>query len=241
MTPAQFCEQVSQLECKSVAPACLASETDCLITRQAFWTARATEQESAGRTLDPANAKTCLARVKAVYGVLAKSLAIQASDFQSLDKACDRVFHGLAKVNEVCGVDEDCTDGLVCDKGRCGTPSQRGPDQPCANPGEYCPQGYICDDSTGLWICAARAGAGAACTLASTCLETLRCANGICTDGLVIGLYCQADGDCASGFCEPFAQRCANDVRFAMGTPACQAFQPSPTPPSPSGPDASAD
>jgi hypothetical protein len=43
---------------------------------------------------------------------------------------------------------------------------------------------------------------------------------------LAIGAACAADADCASGFCEPFALRCGNDVRFAPETPACLAFQP---------------
>ncbi len=72
----------------------------------------------------------------------------------------------------------------------------------------------------------ARRGKGAACSTDSACLETLRCAEGVCTEGLKTGAECLADTDCATGFCEPFALRCGKDVRFGPEAPACMAFQP---------------
>jgi hypothetical protein len=241
MTRALFCQEASQGECRSVSPACLVDESDCLTARLAVWTAIARDQESKGRLFDPANADACLAKVKAVYGVLANNLAIKAKDVRALNETCARVFHGGAEANEPCGDDSDCTGTWVCDKGRCGSLRQVGPGEGCANIGEYCAQGYTCSASSGVWMCVARAGIGAACSAESACLENLRCANGACADGLAIGLVCQKDEDCASGFCEPYAHKCGNDIRFAPETPACLAFQPSTTVQNPSGSDASVD
>jgi hypothetical protein len=226
LTRAQFSQQVSERECSSVAPACLVGEDDCVTARQTLWTSFARDEETAGRPFDEANAGPCLAKVKAVYGVLAKNLAIRAKDYRNLGDSCGRVFHGGASANEPCTIDADCTGDLICDKGRCGSLRQVTPGGGCANIGEYCVQGYVCEDSSGVWTCVARRGKGAACSADSTCLESLRCADGVCTDGLAIGAPCLADTDCASAFCEPFALRCGNDVRFAPETPACLAFQP---------------
>jgi hypothetical protein len=63
------------------------------------------------------------------------------------------------------------------------------------------------------------------CNVGVPCLEDLRCVGGICTDRLAIGFDCQGDGDCASGFCEPFVLKCGTALRFAPETPACLAYQ----------------
>jgi hypothetical protein len=41
---------------------------------------------------------------------------------------------------------------------------------------------------------------------------------------LGIGADCTVDQDCSSGFCEPYALKCAQDVRFANGSAACTAM-----------------
>lgn len=239
MTRAEFCQNYSERECSNVAPACLVPEADCLAARQAACADRAQIEESAQRSFDPANADACLSRVSAVFGVLNHNLAIEAEDYRSIDTACARVFHGNAAANEACGVDADCSGTLVCDKGRCGTWRQVDPGAGCANIGEYCPQGYYCGGASGVWMCTARSGLGAVCSPEVSCVENLRCDNGICADRLAIGLACQADGECASAFCEPFAMKCGTGVRFAEESSACKAYQP-PTA-VPAGQDASTD
>jgi hypothetical protein len=226
MTRAEFCQNRSERECSSVAPACLLPEVDCLAARQAACASQGQIEESAQRPFDPANADACLSRVSAVFGVLSHNLAIEAKDYRSIDEACARVFHGNAAANETCGVDADCSGTLVCDKGRCGTWRQVDPGAGCANIGESCPQGYYCGSGSGVWMCTARPGLGAMCDAEVACIEDLRCVGGTCADRLTIGIACQDDGECASGFCEPFASKCATDVRFAEGTSACRAYQP---------------
>jgi hypothetical protein len=243
MTLAEFCQSFSQRQCTNVARACLLPEADCLAVRQEACAAWAQDEQDLQRTFDPANTDACLSRVSAVFGLIEQNLAIDASNFRSIDTACERVFHGNARANEVCLVDADCSGTLNCDKGRCGSLRQVDPNAGCANTGEHCTKGYYCGGSSGVLLCTARPGLGAVCSEEVPCIENLRCDNGICADRLAIGFACQDDGECASGFCEPFALKCGADVRFAPGTPACQAYQAyqPPAGPVPVGQDASTD
>jgi hypothetical protein len=243
MTLAQFCQSFSQRQCSNVASACLLPEADCLAARQAACAAGAQGEEDLQRPFDPANADACLSRVSAVFGLLKQNLAIDARSFRSIDTACERVFHGNAAANDICGFNADCSGTLACDKGRCGSLRQVEPSAGCANIGETCRQGYYCGGASGVLMCTARPGLGAACSEEVPCVENLRCNNGTCADRLVTGFACQDDGECASGFCEPFALKCGTDVRFAEGNLACQAYQvyQPPAGPVPVGQDASTD
>ena len=225
MTVAEFTQALSKNECKSVVSACLIPETDCLSTRQAYWSQVASEEAKAGRPFDPKNADACLSKVRSVYAALDKGMAIKAADYRDMKHACGRVFHGTSALNGLCAVDADCVDDLICDKQHCGNAIEVGPGKGCANIGEYCSQGFVCETSRGIAMCVARANKEAACTSDDSCLEALRCAGGVCVEGLGIGVACEADEDCDSGFCEPFAFKCGNDIRFASGSPACQNFQ----------------
>jgi hypothetical protein len=226
MTRAEFCRSYGERECSNVVPACLVPDADCESVRQAWCMAWGQSEEDAQppRPFDPQNADACLSKVSAVFGVIKNNMAIQASDFRSIDQACARVFHGIGQANESCGIDADCSGSLICDKGRCGTLHQVDPGAGCANIGESCPPGYTCGGETGVLMCEVRPGLDAACD-GVPCLEELRCDSGVCVARLLTGTACQSDGDCESRFCEPFALRCGADVRFANGTAACQAYQ----------------
>jgi len=63
----------------------------------------------------------------------------------------------------------------------------------------------------------------AACDSAP-CLESLRCAGGICVSQFDIGEACTAGQECSTGFCEPYAHLCADYVGFAIHSAACQAM-----------------
>jgi hypothetical protein len=232
MTRAEFCQYYSERECSNVASACLMVETDCQDVRKAACMAWGQGEEDAfrPRPFDPENADACLAKVSAVFGVLKHDLAIAAKDYESIATACARVFHGSAAANDACDVDADCSGSLICNKDHCGTLSQVEPNAGCANIGEDCTQGYYCGLVQEVLTCTARPGSGEACGPNMDCREDLRCNNGVCEDRLLIGLACQNDGDCASGFCEPFAFECGTDVRFAKNSPACQAYQPTNAP-----------
>lgn len=242
MTVAEFTQKISQNECANATYACLIKETDCLASRQAYWSQVANQAVAAGRPFDPSNADECLAETKSVYSVLEKNVGISAEEWRKQKTTCEHVFHGPAKENEPCTGSFDCVDDLVCDKGFCGRLVQVGAGKQCANIGEYCAPGFTCAViGTGpVRQCVARAAKGAVCSADDTCLEELRCAGGVCTEGLRAADDCLADEDCEKGFCEPFAHQCSIDVRFAKGSPACLAFQG--TAPTPLvNPDASVD
>ncbi|HJX54400.1 MAG TPA: hypothetical protein VJ801_16660 [Polyangia bacterium] len=239
MTPTEFCQSLSQRECANVALACYVPEVECKAVRQQQCADWVQGEEGLQRQFDSANAEACLSRVSAVFGLLKQNLAIDASNFRSIDTACERVFHGSARANDVCLVNADCSGTLKCDKGRCGSLRQVDPGAGCANIGEYCPQGYYCGSASGVWMCTARPGPGAECTPEVPCVENLRCDNGTCADRLALALACQADGECASAFCEPFVMKCGTGVRFAEESSACLAYQPSVA--VPVGQDASTD
>jgi hypothetical protein len=242
MTVAEFTQKISQGECTYVAEACMIQPTVCLSIRQSYWSGVANDAIGAGHPFDPNSAETCLAKVKSLYKDIL-SVAISAEAYRDEKLACDRVFHGSAKENEPCGVSVDCVDSLVCDKGFCGHRIEVGPGKQCANIGEYCNQGFTCVViGTGpVRQCVARAKKGEACTGDDSCMEGLRCPGGECIDGLETASDCQADKDCESEFCEPFAHKCSNSIRFSEGGSACLAFQ-STTPIVPTGSvDASVD
>jgi hypothetical protein len=227
MTVAQFTNDISEIECERVTMACLVTQTDCLATRQVHWSDVASQQAATGRPFDPDMGKQCLSKTKSVYGALEKGMAISAEDYRDFLRTCARIFHGPANLNEKCAADLDCTGSLVCDipKQRCGNRIEVGPGKGCANVGESCSQGFTCLLSDGVYMCVAKASKGTPCTSDESCLEALRCAGGVCADGLGVGYACQADENCATGFCEPYALKCGADIRFAPGSPACQAFQ----------------
>jgi hypothetical protein len=232
MTREEFCQEVANRECSSIVSVCRIGEVDCLTTSQSACTNWALSEESnvPPRPFDPGKANACLSKVAEVYGMAKSLVAIDATVFHRIDQACDRVFHGAAKAGEPCSIDADCTGALMCDKGHCGNLKQRGPGEGCANIGETCYQGYACYGASGFPVCAPRPGLGAPCNTEIPCLESLRCNNEVCAGRLSIGA-CLTDGECSSGFCDPFAQECADDVRFAEGSSACRAFEPAPVTP----------
>ncbi len=223
LTQTEYCNQYAQDVCAGIVPACLMPQADCMAGRLAECTAQA--QENAGRDFLPPNAQVCLDKVKAVYGKLNQgAVSLSPADLETVALACGKVYRGTELPNGPCVADADCLDGLICDKGYCGTARLVAQGAGCANIGEYCPSGSYCSTTSGVWMCASKLGLGGACSAANPCLESLRCAGGICSVQLDIGGACSVDQDCSSGFCEPYALKCAQDVRFANGNLDCQAM-----------------
>lgn len=228
LTPAEFSNRYAQDMCKQLSLACLIPQTSCMAGRLA---ARATLDQEAiarGQAFVPSNAENCLSQVNSVYGKLQQgTVALKASEIQAVDQACRDVYRGAKLANEACGVNEDCVMGLICDTskgtatGRCGTKTDVVAGAGCANIGETCPRGSYCGNSAGIFVCQPKMDLAAACSPTVPCLESLRCAGGLCVSQLDMGELCTADQDCATGFCEPYIGRCAADVRFAYGSPTC--------------------
>jgi hypothetical protein len=223
LTQTEYCNQYAQAVCAGVSPACLLTVPSCTAGRLDQCTAEA--QSNATRDFIPPNAEACLNKVNAVYGKLKQgAVALGAADIQAMNEVCGNVYRGTGLANGLCGIDADCLDPLICDKGYCGTARTVAQGAGCANIGETCPQGFYCSGATGIWVCAGKVGLGGVCDASNPCLENLRCMGGVCAVQLGIGASCTVDQDCDSGFCEPYAFKCAIDVRFANGSAACIAM-----------------
>jgi hypothetical protein len=227
LTPNQYVTQRAEIECAAISAACLMPASTCMVGRQ---TQHATEYQNAigsFREFIPDNAEACLDKVGDVYGKLNQgAVALLGSEYLAMQAVCASVYRGAKAAYEACTSTLDCETPLICDKGLCGAAKLVAPGAGCANIGEYCPPGSYCSSTatTGVWFCSAKVGAQGHCDDATPCLESLRCSANVCAARLEIALPCATDGDCASGFCEPYALKCANDIRFASGTPACSAM-----------------
>jgi hypothetical protein len=222
-TQTEYCNTYAQDICAAVAPACLMTTSACIAGRLADCSTQA--QQNLGRDFIPSNADVCLAKVGEVYGKLNQgAVALTAAAIASMNDACANVYRGTKALNGPCAVDVDCLDGFICDKGYCGRAKVVVQGQGCANIGEICPAGTYCSGAAPVSLCVSKGNLGAACNDSMPCLESLRCASGVCAVQLGVGLACSVDQDCATGFCEPYAQLCADDVRFANKSAACVAM-----------------
>jgi len=230
--PSDFTTEYAKRMCEGVSSACLIPTVSCTAGQLAARAVADQAAVAAGRVFMPANAEVCLAKVSTVYGQLKQQhlVGLTASDLQAVNGACVDVYRGQQLSRAPCAADQDCVSGLICDAskgtptGLCAAKSEVLEGAGCANLGETCKPGLYCGNSTGVFACEARPGLAAACDAAKPCLESLRCAAGICVAQLDGGFPCASDQDCSTGFCEPYAHKCADDVRFAQGTPACQAM-----------------
>jgi hypothetical protein len=219
LTPIEYCNKYAQDVCDGVVRACLMTEASCKAGRLIECSNQA--QENAGRDFIPTNADAYLNKVNAAYGKLKQGeLTLGASEFQALNQARSKVYRGTVLANGVCAADADCLDPLICDKNHCGTASMVAQGEGCANTGETCPPGFYCGNSAGVPLCVTKVDLGGFCDTAP-CLENLRCLGGACAVQLGIGQVCAVDQDCESGFCEPYAAKCALDVQFGNGSAAC--------------------
>jgi hypothetical protein len=230
LTAADFDNQYAQDMCAAVTPACLVPETACVAGQLGVRAQKDQEAMLSRWIFSPSNAQTCLNQVNSTYGKLrGGTVALSAADMHSVEGACKNVYRGGKLSNEACDVDKDCVVGLICDHskgtvgGRCGAESTVLQGAGCANIGEVCPTGSYCGNSAGVFVCQPKLDLGAACSDVMPCLESLRCSVGLCIPQLGLGELCESDQDCATNFCEPYAHRCAEDVRFGNGTAACLA------------------
>lgn len=228
LTAADFSSRYAQEMCAAVSPACLVPETACTAGQLEARAAKDADAVSKARKFMPSNAQSCLNQVNSTYGKINGGMvALKAADMHLVDQACKDVYRGSKLANEACDADEDCVMGLICDHskgtltGRCGTQSVVLQGGGCANIGEVCPVGSYCGNSEGVFVCQPKLDLAAACGPTLPCLESLRCSGGLCVTQLGLGELCEADQDCATGFCEPYARKCAADVRFANGSAAC--------------------
>jgi hypothetical protein len=228
LTPTEFSSRYAQDMCNAISTACMVTETSCMAEQLSQRSQKDQDAVAKGRTFQPSNAQSCLDQVNNVYGKLQQgTVALKASESQSLDLVCKDVYRGGRLANEACNADEDCIMGLICDAskgtptGRCGAKTEVSAGAGCANIGEVCPTGSYCGNSAGIFVCQPKMDLAMPCSATVPCIESLRCAGGLCLAQLALGEACTADQDCATGFCEPYEKLCAGDLRFAHGTLAC--------------------
>jgi hypothetical protein len=224
LTQNDFVNQYAADVCAGVVPACLVTADTCSAIQVADRGQQAQTAAQNNWTFMPDAAQVCLSKASSLFGTVKQSMVLKPADYQAFVQACDQVYRGARKANEECKVDADCIGGLICDKdkGYCGTKSVVAQGGGCANIGETCPTGSYCGAlGGGIRSCVARIGLGGTCNEITPCLETLRCQTGICGTQLGTAEACLVDQDCSSGFCEPFAHQCADDIRFAPRSYAC--------------------
>lgn len=221
----RFCDEYAQAVCAQLSNACQFLDAECQTNRVNECIAAGRAATERNQFFLPANAETCLSKVREVYGKLNQgSVALKPADMQAMANSCSVVYRGKAVRNQVCAIEADCANGFICDKAHCGVVTLVAPGAGCANVGEVCPVGYYCGGSTGILACESKAPAKTACDASTPCLEALRCAGGLCVDALPTAADCMVDQDCASHFCEPYSAKCAADLRFAPNSPACAAM-----------------
>jgi hypothetical protein len=224
LTTSQFFQKRAEITCTALESACLLPVAACTAGRVAEYTAEQQNALAYFRSFIPKNAEACLAKVEEVFGKIKQgTVALPAADYNAMQAICANVYRGSSIANGPCQIDADCYGDLICDKGYCGTAKVVAPGAGCANIGEICPQGTYCSNATGVWFCSEKAGLQVSCAT-TPCLETLRCAGGVCVARLGMVEACTGNDDCTTGFCEPYALKCAEDIRFANGTAACLAM-----------------
>ena len=224
LTPTQYIQRRADTTCAAISAACLVPAATCVAARQSEYLAEYQAALANVRDFIPATAEACLAKVEEIYGRIEQgAVAMKATDYEAMQAICADVYRGAGAANGGCQTDVDCVSDLICDKGFCGTPKLVPLGAGCANIGEICAPGAFCSNASGIWMCTAKVGVQGDCTV-SPCVESLRCAAGLCVSRLDTGLPCATDDDCTSGFCEPYAGLCAADVRFANGSAACAAM-----------------
>jgi hypothetical protein len=177
------------------------------------------------RQFNADNARTCIARLNGAFGGGAGMVDYaQIGDYTD---ACERVFLGVAAVNDACTLDYDCSNGLVCSKGPnggsvCVAPQFVGQGQSCAAAGSQCGADYYCAYQQGGSICAPANASGEKC-FAGSCSSTDHCVAGICKARGSAGAQCVQDSDCAQDvpYCDPYANACSAGLTFTPGGIDC--------------------
>lgn len=224
-TEEQFCQEYARIECSKVSTFCSFNPATCEPVRQAVCRQNAAQIKGVGHQFKPDNTDRCLKKLEEAY----QTLPIYAAMLNAVDDACARVFEGLAKPAEACVHDYDCANGLICDKGRCGTEKIVASLGGCANIGERCPKGEYCSNATGIFLCTKRMTEGTSCALSTPCAEELRCRNS-CVRRLEIQGACLDDDDCLSGYCNRYVSNrtCGVGLTFSPESPSCFAYMSAP-------------
>lgn len=205
MTQAEFCAEKATKECDGVTVACLSDPAKCKTQRVAACEEFAAAQQAAPssallRPFRPDKAAACISKAAEVY----KKSPITPADRAALDEVCARVFSGTRKSSDAdpsCHNDYECDPSEICDQGfkQCAKKVTVAANAGCNNPGEVCPASQFCA-ATAPRKCTAKLTANMACDETNPCVDTLRCADGVCLERKDRGDACTSNNDCSADF-----------------------------------------
>lgn len=191
-----FCSALAQEECQAVAlNPCQTTVENCTTKRTSSCQANAAKLSAVGRTYRATSAEECIGKTKEL---LAARNIDPAKDAVAKE-ACERVFTGSVEKAQRCSNDYECAGSLVCTQGVCYDKVEKQKGEPCGNPGDTCAAGTYCDTKSAAKFCVARPDQGGICAADVPCLETLRCAGGVCQAKYQVNQVCTAPEDCATG------------------------------------------
>lgn len=191
-----FCSALAEEECKAVAQVtCSTTVENCKTKRTASCQANASRAAGTGRSYRAGSAEGCINKTR---DLLASRNIDPAKDADTYE-ACERVFAGSKEKTQTCANDYECTGSLVCSQGVCFDKTAKNKGEPCGNPGDTCAAGSYCDLKAAARFCVARPEANGICSADVPCVETLRCAGGVCLPKYKINEVCTTTDDCATG------------------------------------------
>lgn len=191
-----FCSALAEEECTAVALVpCSTTVDTCKTKRTQSCQASAGLATGQGRSYTAPAAEGCLTKTKEMLA----SRTIDPAKHADTASTCERVFSGTKGKTQACASDFECQNGLVCSQGVCFDKTTKNKDEPCGNPGDVCAAGSYCGTKGSAKFCIARPEQNGACSAEIPCVETLRCAGGVCLAKYNVNQGCQNADDCATG------------------------------------------
>jgi len=166
------------------------------------------------------NGHACIVALTGAYG--GSPTSIQASILLQIQSTCSKVVAGNQGKGDSCTADNDCTGDLVCAKYNattsiCAVTTPKNAGDPCSDPGDQCQGDTYCATTMVPPICVATPPTGSACSTTIPCGSSDQCGDGdTCQPRGANGDPCAANGDCVSGYCDPYPPaQCEDGLQFS--------------------------
>jgi hypothetical protein len=228
----EFCADWAKAICQIGNGASTFDVTPCAAYQTGVCTSFVGNQQGGTRTYTQANGAACIQALNDIYSGSPTSISVMS--LLNTDTICGRVVAGDQSTNEACTSDSDCASNLVCAPTAIGATTEVcAPSTAtslgdfCGDPGDVCQSDSYCAvQSNGEALCIATPALGAACSASVPCGSTATCSPlGECVPAGAIGSACTSNADCASGYCDPYADVCTNGLSFALGSDDCKGIE----------------